>query len=160
MTNLEFGITGAKRTSIEKDDPIKLLWDIRESHPSAGAGELLRKFTEAVKDDPDMLDVVIAYTFACLQHRIEHPKRGVGARRHNHGIAERMRENLQKHIVKKAEELLMDMTMPNGKRLGDCTIAYCAKLGGWMSRLAKGKNPRQMVSFVYTEEDLKQLRKG
>lgn len=161
MTNVEFGVTGAKRTSIHKSDPINLLWEIRDRYPTAGTRDLLLAFRDAVKNDDDMMDSVIAYCFANLQHRIDHPRRSAKhPKRTTSDIENEMRGAIDKSIRDKAAELLMDMAMPNGKRLGDCTIAYCAKLGGWMNRLAKGQNPRKTISMVYDEEDLVRLRKG
>lgn len=164
MTYVDIGVTGAKRVSIEGANTRHLLISIMERYPLYSDVKLLKRYMEAVKDDPDMLDVVIKYKFANDYAAIAKSKPTQRKPNPNAltttAITERMRGALNKHIKEKAEQMLMDMPMPNGKRLGDCTISYCARLGGWMARIAKGKNPRQMVSFVYTEEDLKHLRKG
>lgn len=161
MTHVEIGVTGAKRVSVEEANTRHLLISIMEQYPHDSESKLLRRYQEAVKDDPEMLDVIIRYKFANDYAAITNPKKP----RHRDPRAiidatARLRTGLQKHIKEKAEQMLMDLIMPNGKRLSDCTISYCQRLGGWMARLAKGKNPRQTVGHIYTESELRELRKG
>lgn len=163
MTHVEIGRTGAKRTAVEKCNPLYMLMDIREKYPQAGKQEQLQRFLEETKSDEEMTDVVVGYTFANLYERLEEPsKRGGGQIRSKQvtDATARMRAGFQRVVEKKAQEMLIDMTMPNGRRLGDCTIAYVQRLGGWLSRIAEGKNPRQTVAHVYDEEQLRALRKA
>lgn len=162
MSNVEIGRTGAKRISVEQSNPRALLLELIDRFPHDEEKCMLRHFQEAVKDDPDMLDVVIGYAFANHWEAIHNPKK-------NHSIQNKksfikhsaqLRIGIQRVIKEKAQEMLMEMAMPNGKRLGDCTISYVSRLGGWLSKIVEGKNPRQTVEHVYDEDQLREMRRA
>jgi hypothetical protein len=56
--------------------------------------------------------------------------------------------------------VLMEWLMPNGKALGDCTGAECARMGGWHRAIAKRVAPRQIVRKVLSEDDVQALWKA
>jgi hypothetical protein len=166
MTHVEIGVTGAKRSSVEEYNPLALLQSLMEKNPTAGESKLLQLFTEEVMDGEEpnpMLQVVIGYTFANLMKRLRE-KRPVQvteasvARRA--AVINQARAGLARVVNKKAQELLMEMVMPNGKLLRDCRFSYTAKLGGFLGHISQGQNPRQTVGQVFTEEQLRELRKS
>jgi hypothetical protein len=166
MTHTDFGTTGAKRASIEDYNPLALLQSIKDKHPKATESRLLTLFTEEVMDGQTpnpMLEVVIGYTFANLMKRmrerrpLQETEASVNRRA---AMASQARAGLQQHIEKKAEELLMKMKMPNGKALEDCRFSYTSKLGGFLAGISEGQNPRKTVGQVYTEEQLREMRKA
>jgi hypothetical protein len=166
MTHTDFGTTGAKRSSIEDNNPLALLQQIMEQYPQASENQLLRLFTNEVMDGQTpnpMLEVVIGYTFANLMKRLRE-KRPVqeteASVQRRADMANRVRAGLHRHIEKKAEELLMKMKMPNGKLLEGCRFSYTSKLGGFLARISEGQNPRKTVGQVYTEEQLREMRKA
>lgn len=168
MTHVEFGQTGAKRTSVEESDPFKEYINLFEMYPQASTAELLRRFTQLCLDEEDLNRATIAYTFANLEMRRK--KYGYGEKPVTRDratttkrIAQRtssIRETMKKHIRRKAEELLMEIIMPNGKRLADCSLKYCGEFGGWMSRIGAAGKANQLVRHVLNEEQLRDLRKA
>ena len=53
--------------------------------------------------------------------------------------------------------VLMEMTMPNGKRLRDCTGAELTRFGGFYSEVARHLKPSQVVDKHMNESDLQAI---
>lgn len=70
-------------------------------------------------------------------------------------------EQLEKKVEERANVKLLEMQMPNGKELGDCTgyeITRMSKTyGPFLQRLAKRVKPRQYVKNAISEEQAKTL---
>jgi hypothetical protein len=58
-------------------------------------------------------------------------------------------------IMGKALELIM----PNGKKLGQCTGTDCLRFGGWLSKVGEAVGPTRLVGDVFSENDLAKLAK-
>lgn len=54
--------------------------------------------------------------------------------------------------------ILLDIVMPDGKRLRESTGADCAKAGGFFAEVGKRIKPTQVVDKHLTENDLKNIR--
>lgn len=52
---------------------------------------------------------------------------------------------------------LLELKMPNGKRLRDCTCAEATSFGGWLIRLGACGTPEQLIGDVVTEDVAKTL---
>jgi hypothetical protein len=65
---------------------------------------------------------------------------------------------LNEHIKTQAKIILLDLMMPNGKALRDCTGIDCRKFGGWFGRIAD-KVGRKKVGDVLSEKEIRNLRK-
>jgi len=70
-------------------------------------------------------------------------------------------------IKKRIHEQLLDMIMPNGKALRDCTGADCTRFGKkdmqrgrWLLRLGDEVGPRQRVGKVLNEKQVAALKRG
>ena len=63
----------------------------------------------------------------------------------------------KKIIMEKAQIILMNLPMPNGKLLRDCTFADCSKFTGWFKILAKQGKPTEKVGKKLSEIDLQNL---
>jgi len=68
-------------------------------------------------------------------------------------IAETAKANLTKIV-------LLDLVQPNGKKLRDCTGAYCAKVGGWLTNIAIATPRTSLVGSVLSEEEVESILKG
>lgn len=53
-----------------------------------------------------------------------------------------------------AKFIVLDLTMPNGKKLRDCTGHECTKLGGLFATIGKRVGATKTVGDVLSEEDL------
>lgn len=76
-------------------------------------------------------------------------------RRHDEQIKRRTEaresiKNLKMQIVGKALELVM----PNGKALAQCTGGECLRFGGWLARVGEVVGPNRLVGDVLGEKDL------
>ena len=57
-------------------------------------------------------------------------------------------------IEAKAKILLLDLTMPNEKRLAECTGFECVKFGGWLGAVGKAAG-KQLVGKALTEKEVR-----
>lgn len=54
---------------------------------------------------------------------------------------------------------LLDLTMPNGKFLRDCTGAQCIKFGGFYAAIGKQIGPRALVGKNFSNEEIMKVWK-
>lgn len=72
--------------------------------------------------------------------------------------AKRRERKLIKRAVETVTQLvLMNLKMPNGKLLRDCTGADCSRFGGWCLDIAKRIGATEKVGKHLTETDLQNL---
>lgn len=144
MTHIEELHQGAARQSRKAANPWPVLDKIIEDHPGANREELLEMFREKVRDDDDLVDTMIDYWFS---------------NRYRERIGDKMlsRNSTVDYLSSKA---LLQLPMPNGKRLQDSTKEECAKAGGWLTRVAAKVPPRKKVGEVLSEADLAKLWRG
>ena len=62
--------------------------------------------------------------------------------------------------VREAAVKLLDLSMPNGKPLRDCTGSDCKKFGGWLGKIAAKVGARQKVGSVLSEAQVRKLNRG
>ena len=71
---------------------------------------------------------------------------------------------MEKAIEAKAQIILLDLVLPNGKALRDCTGRDCkqmsGKMGGWLQKIAERVKPTQFVGDVLKEADVRKLYPG
>jgi hypothetical protein len=71
---------------------------------------------------------------------------------------DREAEELVNNLIDRAARLiLMDLMLPNGKPLRDCTGDECAKAGGWFASIAGQVKPDDIVGKVLSEEQVRTL---
>lgn len=71
--------------------------------------------------------------------------------------AQRVEKARDEIKAKIREVLLLDLTLPNGKRLRDATGAECAKAGGFYTEVARHLKPTQVVDKHMNERDLREV---
>jgi hypothetical protein len=80
------------------------------------------------------------------------------------GNAEQQEEKIGEAFEAKAEEranrLLLDLVMPNEKRLRDCTCAECKQMRGWLTKLARKGRPDQLIGDVVSEAEVREIAPG
>lgn len=77
--------------------------------------------------------------------------------RHSQERKEKRKIVAKKILAEKSGIILMNLPMPNGKLLRDCTGAECIRFGGWMADVGKALKPNQKVGARLTETDLHNL---
>lgn len=170
MTFIDTGVRGATGQSWRADNPRDLLKRVIDEHPGADRPALFRLFVEKLKDEDDSgyMETIIEYWFTNNYHSLVVARSGADpAERRSAAAAERERwiagttEKLREKIAEEAAIVLLDMTMPNGKTLAECTGQECAdlsrRLGSWLHKVARRVKPDETVGAVLTENDLRAL---
>src|SRR6516164_1704973 len=71
--------------------------------------------------------------------------------------AHSVKRQLKARVQEEAKLILLDLLMPNGKTLRNCTGADCECFGGWFTRLAKHVPAKKLVGDVLNERDVRKL---
>jgi hypothetical protein len=161
-TDINLGMTGAKRQTWNEANPRALLEVLIAEHPGASRTRLLKLFRARLKEDDgeDYVDVIVEYWFTNNIRSMtssltdEERKEKAAARKRK---VDALAAELKKRIEVKAQIVLLDMVMPSGKPLRDSTGAECKLAGGWLARLASRMQPDELVGENATEEDLQNL---
>jgi CheY-like chemotaxis protein len=172
-------IRGATRQSWRETGPRDLLKRLVAENPTATEAELLKLFGEAVVDNQSCLSIVIEYWFANNLRALERITAPVGSVVEKEArevkkaelakkvaaaketVASRVSKVTEIHAEAKAKVILLDLMMPTGKPLRDCTGAEVRKLaksvGGWLAAIAARVKPTQTVGAVLSEGELQRM---
>jgi hypothetical protein len=163
MTHIEPGIQGAKRATWRDSDPRPLLARIIADNAKADEQEWWRLFWNEVGEEPESLRSMAKYWF---DHALLAYMRDIKRGRPRKEDIEREREavalakrKLKRRIEHEITIALLEMVMPNGKPLGECTGTDCRKFGIFGQLLAKRVPPKQTVSETLTEAQVQSLWK-
>lgn len=161
------GVRGAKVQTWKATNPRQLLKRIIEENPGSDRVALLHIFRDTMwREDEaeDYVDVIVEYWFANNYHSLVGPQPvadRVGTRRRTADMAERISERLTAKIAEEAKIALLEMVLPNGKQLRQCSGAECKamapRIGGWLSRVAGKVGSKKLVGDVLTEESVREL---
>jgi hypothetical protein len=123
--SLDHSVQGAKHQSFERDNPRELLRRIVGAHPKADEEELFELFKTGVENgDADYLNVILKYWFTNNYNSL------LKRARHASSAERRAQTDaIKSQIIGR----LLDLVMPNGKTLSQCTGADCRRLGGAFS---------------------------
>lgn len=74
-----------------------------------------------------------------------------------------MKQKVEEVIKQKAQIILLDWVLPNGKALRDCTGRECRQMsrmvGTWLQKVADRLKPAELVGSVLQEADVRKLAK-
>jgi hypothetical protein len=143
------------------------------SNPNASRKEAFEHFLETVKSSPAYLDALASDYFHRMeaQWKTEQVGKSVSlvatpaTQRRAEISAERRAESVAR--AAKADDevkvrfraiLLLDLTLPNGKRLRDATGAECAKAGGFYTEVSRHLKPTQVVDKHLNEAELRNIQ--
>lgn len=169
MTMIDTGTYGAKVQSWRKANPRQLLRETIEAHPKMSKERCFAKFLDALNnhDDADALkEGIIEYWFSNNYHSlIETPPAVMEQReRQKQSLTGKIKAQVKERIQEEAALMLLDLTLPNGKALRDCTGGECAalgkKMGSWLGKLAKAVKADQLVGEVLTEDQVRAYYKS
>ena len=75
--------------------------------------------------------------------------------------AAELKQRVEQVIEKKAQIILLDWILPNGKALRDCTGRDCLKMsnkvGTWLRKVSDHVKPTELVGSVLQEADVRKL---
>lgn len=158
MTHVDTGTTGAKRQSWKHDNPRDVLINIIDEDPQASKEKLLETFTETVlgKGNRGLLETIIEYWFANNLYSLLNSDIRLRKGFINPRVA-KIKKQIHERIKIAAGVILMDMIMPNKKRLRDCSGAECAAVGGWLSIVAARMQPSAIVGKTFKEDEIRAM---
>jgi hypothetical protein len=164
MTHVEPGVLGAYRASWRKANPRELIMRIMKENPSADEITLRKLFWREVKNDEDhqraLSEYFLDHVFKSL-HDSESRKRSSEQAKEAASAARERAHNVKRQLKARVQEeaklILLDLLMPNGKTLRNCTGADCESFGGWFARLAKHVPAKELVGDVLNERDVRKL---
>lgn len=158
MTHVDTGITGAKRQSWKHDNPRDVLKNIIEKNVRASKEELLGIFTQSLfeKGNQALLETVIEYWFANNLNSLLNSDVQL-RRQFTKPQISKIKEQIRERIKVAAGVILMDMVMPNKKKLRDCSGAECAAVGGWLSIVATRMPPSAIVGKTFSEQAIREI---
>jgi hypothetical protein len=154
------GITGAKTVSWEHYNPRDLVLRLIREYPGADDKTIARHMRDAVLGDES------EYLLPCLLYVVRLTRRATEERppKTREEREERSREHIAKvkervteRVREEAEKMLLDLKMPNGKPLRDCTGSDSNRFGGRYQSLAVKVGPRKRVGDVLSEQDVREL---
>ena len=153
-TGVDTGKLGATRISWEHDSARNLLLQIMEEYPDADDKTLARHLRE--RDPGEDCDWPV-YLYFVTNHA-RGLRRGRSTRRRRRSATSPIK------VKAKVRSALLDLLMPNGKPLRDCTGGECERYGKadeqrglWLQRVAAKVGPDKHVGEVLDERQLKAL---
>jgi len=93
------------------------------------------------------------------------PEKEIASRAERKAAAQAVREKtaaeytqrVEKAVETKAQIMLLDLVMPDGKKLRESDRADCKRAGGWYMKLADRLKGKQVVGDVWKEADVRKL---
>lgn len=153
---LNLGYRASKAQSWRAKDVRELVLRLKEANPAAGESRLVKLFRDHIREDDDYAD---AAAFYCVRSALNAMENQRERQRQREPIVKAQREATEKIVEAdiKAQIIILNLEMPNGKRMRYCTGAEMAKFGGAYARIAKKVGKTKRVGEVMSEAEVKKL---
>ncbi len=162
MTDVDVGILAATRQSWKKRSVRDVLVDVMAENPGVGEQKLLKKFVEHLEEDSGDLAVTAEYAFINTYRRLQaeptaEERCNIAKQRVEKAkkVADAACDHAEKVKAIKEQIMLLNLEMPNGKKLSDCTGRECDRFGGWFKTLAKKVGATKRVGDIFDETKLR-----
>lgn len=163
QSEIHTGEQGAKRQSWYPSNPRALLKGLIDDNPKASEATLKRMLKEVLLQEQDYLDAVVDYWFGNNLRSIvaeepapKRPRPAAAAK-----IVNDVKKNVIAHIERSTKLALLDLVLPNGKKLRNATGADCKglapKIGVWLGQVARKLQPSQTVGKVLSEKEVREI---
>lgn len=160
-------LRGATVQSWRASSPRALLERLVAVHGFEDREQLLRIFEEHVRGNDALISTIIEYWYTnnlnsliAAQHRAK-PEEALQMASVREKANREARETVTKAIEHRARLMLLDLMMPNGKRLRACTGEECRSLsktvGQWLVAVAKEVPAKKRVGEALSEDRLHEL---
>jgi hypothetical protein len=161
-TQIDTGITGAKRQSWRKANPRDILKRLLDADTELSEDEARNECWEKIHKDEGLLRSVYDYWFDNNYRSLVKPAPTPGAAQRRKAAVDAIAQNIGAQIEQKIEArvkiALLDMTLPTGKALRHSTREELTELGGWAARVAEKLAPSQTVAEAgLSEAQLREL---
>lgn len=156
MLQIRTGAAAIRRAS--KANPLEVLVGIREDDPTASNTVQFKAWWKKIQADVDLLDAVGFYAFTNMASTLDRSTVTVRKSKARAKATRRAEKRLVESLVQRvAKVAFLELTMPNGKKLRQCTFADCGAFGGFYKRLALKGKPSEIVGKKMTDEDIRSL---
>lgn len=137
------------------DNPRELLVKLFEDNPAASKDDLFKLFTDAIEDDPGYLRAVKWYFFVNMYEYATRPERPSGGPR---SAAKReATQQVTQAIIQQI--VVLDLTMPNGKPMKECSGAEMLRFGARYQKIGERVGKTKNVGEVLSEDQVKAILK-
>jgi hypothetical protein len=149
----------ATRQSFRNKPCRDLVAEIAAENPQASHETWRKRYIARCREDEDYLLASLDYAFDnALAAYLRVPPRSTAEKKA--ATAKRKAEEASAHAKLVADikvKVLLDLKMPNGKPLRDCTGGECAHFGGWLGRLAARVGADKQVGDVLSEAQVREI---
>jgi hypothetical protein len=158
MTFMDLGTSSAKRATWRETDTRPLLQKLIAANPGVDNVTLFKLFWNEIEDDKDHLRSIAQYWFdlalLALQRKPHRTKPRAQEQREH---VETVKEGIKQRIEHEAKVVLLQLLMPNGKTLGECSGQDCRRFGGWFTILARKVPAGKLVADTLSEKQVYQI---
>lgn len=152
------GYHAATRQSWQRESIRTTIAELRDANPQATEDRLIKLFAERMKEDDDLLNAAAEYAVINAVNSIT---RTSAARQPAKPEERAARAQQQTALVEniKGQIMMLNMEMPNGKRMRWCTGAEMVKFGGAFTKIGKKVGSAKTVGSVLDEKQVRQFLK-
>lgn len=156
--NMELHSTGASFVAAkEHDNPRDLVLETIKKGPSLTRKERFEDFRGLLKENNEEYQRAVDWYFFVNMHDYFTTNRSRPADPVERAEARQRQSETVERI--KAQIILLDLTMPNGRLLGDCTGADLMTMNSRFKKLADRVGKAKIVRDVLTEDQVKEIMK-
>jgi hypothetical protein len=144
--NVDLSVTAAKRQTWEKNNARAVVKEVMDEMPDADSEARFHVFYAR------------AHQFDTEIYRYFHDnaERALRVRKGESVDRTKAREQAAKDL----KLFLLDLMLPNGKMLRDCTFSEAGRAGGWYTRLSKCGQPGEIIGATMTEKEVRAVWKS
>jgi len=151
VENFNLGVYGAKRQTWTEGSPRNVLLKLKKKYPQHSTENLAELLADwAQNHRKGLLAICIYWTQRNLISLEKHQQTAEEKKQLNKLI----NKNAKKYKTQIRKVVLMDLIMPNGKLLRDCTGTQCIRFGGWFTCIGKKVGGKSTVGSKLSETDL------
>jgi hypothetical protein len=157
--SMDPGKYGATKISWDADSPRYVVRDLARKNPKASKAKLLTLYRDAVREDEGIFNADTKYCFTNAYNAMngddasepvrtrasKSPEEVEAARAERTEKAAKLDAVYKERVV---EMVMLDLFMPNGEMLRDCTFKEVAKFGGNFTKLSRMGKPTQRVGIL------------
>jgi hypothetical protein len=155
-------LAATKQTWRKRRTVREVFSEIREAFPNAGESVLRAEFKRLVRESDDDFDAVCDYAFdaAIRAYETQRARTTTASQRATKLKAKAVEAERYAKAVEQTKEriLLLNLEMPNGKRMRFCSGAEMGSFGDGYRRIAK-KVGRKLVGEMLDETGVRELMK-
>ncbi len=151
------GYHAATRQSWQRDSIRTAIAELRDSNPKATEDRLIKLFAERMREDDELLNAAAEYAVINAVNSIARASERPPAKPEERAARAEQQTALVENI--KEQVMLLNLEMPNGKRMRWCTGAEMTKFGGAFTKIGKKIGATKIVGQEMDEKQVRQLMK-